>query len=281
MSAGPFREFADRILESFYWYRDYHDERLSRDEWIARIDEARPTLEARGLLEWHINVMKRMVPHPTRFSDGVLAELKKAGIVDATQYDRGDFDRFAREVKQKYDHRDYLSLVFSEEAMLLFAVGKCLRPKKVVVGGSSTGYFAIWAMPGIALAGGDAVLLDVDQKATDIARLNFANMGFASIADIRDDDAVEYARAMTDEIDVLVLDASGGRTRMEEDYRGYRVYRPFAEAFLPKMKKDGLIIAHRIHRKLDRPADFIEFVDKHARAAVETQTTSGMSFYKI
>lgn len=242
---GAAYEMIDLRLKDFTEYLEFREGRMSRadyDSWVTgRID----ALLAVGLNEDQICLSTRFPVDERGYVAEILHNLHDAGLVSSVDYPEAEFAAFRTVVSERFTHGGRVSYIFPEEARLIFALAHIVAPASTVFLGSYYGYWAVWAMPGIIAAGGRAVLVDVDADVLEVARQNFAGLGW-SAADFLVADATVRNPELPAEVDLFVLDAEGPKDGVPPDMRDKAIYYPIMEANTAALVPGGLLLAHNM-----------------------------------
>jgi predicted O-methyltransferase YrrM len=176
----------------------------------------------------------------------MLIRLRSEGLLPRCDYDEERFAQFREHVTRAFNHGDHLTYIFPEESRLLYAVAEITAPTRTVFLGSYYGYWAIWALPAIAAAGGSAVLIDPDPEVLDLSAANVGRLGYADICTFVCEDGVVYLERERANYDFAVLDAEGPVAEGPADRRGKAIYGPLTAAVTPLLQPGGLLLAHNI-----------------------------------
>lgn len=116
------------------------------------------------------------------------------------------------------------------QGRLLSSISWMIRPKNVLEIGTYVGYSAMCLAEGLA-EGGKVITLDIDDEIEDMAREFIDQSPYASQIDFRIGDALTLIPEMDEEFDLVFIDGN------KRDYIAY------FEAVLPKVRKNGFILA--------------------------------------
>lgn len=116
------------------------------------------------------------------------------------------------------------------QGRLLSSISWMIRPKNVLEIGTYVGYSAMCLAEGLA-EGGKVITLDIDDEIEDMAREFIDQSPYASQIDFRIGDAITLIPEMDEEFDLVFIDGN------KRDYIAY------FEAVLPKVRKNGFILA--------------------------------------
>ncbi|HEV2376042.1 MAG TPA: class I SAM-dependent methyltransferase [Streptosporangiaceae bacterium] len=225
----------------------------------------------------------------------ILDDLAADGVLATAAYDADGYLSHADRVAEHLRHGGYLTYIFPEEARLLYAVADIVRPRRTLFVGSYYGYWAAFAMPGIAAAGGTAVLIDPNPEVLGLSRENLDRLGYGGRCQFVCEDAATYLRRQPEGCDLVVQDAEGPKTGADPDRLGKAIYYPLTVAATPLLRPGGLMVAHNImlsnltdndyfrgkvahnHGEL---ALFHRYVDKHYDRVKDFPTTEGVGIYR-
>jgi predicted O-methyltransferase YrrM len=266
---------------------------LSREEFQGVIDQCRA--DDWGLNEDQLNLATRL---PVDEATAV-AEFTRTLVADlalpAAHYSAEEFGRWRASVESHFDHGPNLTYIFPEEAHLLFVLAQLRQPRSAVFLGSYYGYWAIWAMPAIAAAGGTAVLIDPDPKVLELSWANLQKFGYADRCRFICEDAAAYLDREPHQYDLAVLDAEGPPASGPPEYRGKAIYHPLTVSVTPRLRPHGLLVAHNIllanlsenayfKRKIEKNnhqfAEFLPYLDLHYDVQRQFPTTEGVGVFR-
>jgi predicted O-methyltransferase YrrM len=248
-SAGPVSEFVQAALAEFPIYRDYLAGRITREKYVEGLEAQAAQIEAS--LGGARNLLTAASRYPADFdqhADDVFADLLARRFVSEDPSVEA-FVKFRKTVFGAYDHGDNRTFIHPDEARLAYFVSMATKPKLMVTIGSYYGYWAIWAMPGVAATGGRAILIDPNPAVCALARKNFQALGFGERATVR----AEKAEAVLPElapnsVDLVLLDAAGGKDNPDPSYNGKGIYAFMVEDVFDKMREGALLITHNDYR---------------------------------
>jgi len=230
-----------RRLPAFEQFRVGGLQRSSFQQVVEKLDHA-----DWGLTEDQLNLATRFPTDPARAVDAMLRSLVDGGAINTTAYPEDEFRAHALDVERRFAHGRNVTFIFPEEARLLFALAWIVRPQRTVFLGSYYGYWAIWAMPGIAAAGGRAVLIDLDPSVLELSRVNMERFGYADHCSFSCHDAAAHLQGSPDLYDLAVLDAEGPPDEGPPERRAKAIYGPLTEAVTPRLRPSGLLVAHNM-----------------------------------
>lgn len=245
VQSGTAHAVIDTALRNHVEYRNFRDGLMSREDYSRWVESQFDELTELGLNRDKQNLSTRLPADDHACVTNALATLAADGVVAGSEYSRKEFEEFAEAVAEKWDHGDRTTFIFPEEARLLFAMAHQVRPRNAVFLGSYYGYWAIWALPAVAAAGGRMTLVDVDPDVMALAERNIAALGYAHLVDFVVADATEYARTLSD-VDLCVLDAEGPLDAPDPDLRDKAIYYPHTRAVSHALPEGALLVAHNV-----------------------------------
>ena len=291
---GPVCERLLATLSEIPLFCDYRDGRITQDEYLAGLQARREELEHRlggprqlGLLASRFP--RDMANHPLE----LFSDLRAQGFVNG-EPDAAAYAEFRERMAEEYDHGENRTFIQHDEGGLAYLIAMDKRPKHMVTIGSYYGYWAVWAMPGVEAGDGDAALIDPNPKVCELAEKNFAALGYGertAVLNARGEDVVDQ---LPDGIDLVLLDAAGGREHPDPRYHGKGIYALLATSVFPKMADRALLLAHNDYRSpvgvnpLSRPYIerstkqlelFHSFCDDHFRRGMVLDTPDGFGVY--
>lgn len=225
-------------------YEQLRSGQLNRAGYCELIDDGTLGWHEYGLTEDQLNFSARHPLDEELFVDETLRMLCGAGVIDAAEYPRRQFERLRIEAREGFEHGGRVTYIYPEEERLLFALSWISAPLAAVALGAFYGYATLWLLPGIAAAGGRMRLIDVDQETLALADRNLSALGFGDIVDFEVCDAAQ--RSWAGPIDLCFLDAEGPPEGVPEDLREKAVYGPILERVAPAIRPGGLLVAHNV-----------------------------------
>ncbi len=281
----------DAVLQNYAFYNDFRINKLSSDEYASELLASKQALMDQGVAEADVHFCSRFPSNEKTFVEQTLADLVRNDILPNDQYCTDEFVDFANIIQLQYMHDNYATYIYPEEARLLYALSAIKKPKRVAYLGSYYGYWAVWTLPHVQKHGGNAYLLDVDQKVIDLATRNIRKLGFEGCASAINQDAIEFMRNVDDDFDMIVIDAECDQSHPDPDFRGKAIYHPLLQAALPKLKRGGLIVCHNIllenstndtymddviKRNMEEYKKFLPLAQTSLRRFVEYTSTEGV-----
>lgn len=243
--SGTAYSVIDSALRGHAEYRDFRDGSMTRADYSRWVESRFDELSELGLNRDKQNLSTRFPMNDHECVANVLATLAEDGLVPGAGYPVDAFEQFAERVAGEWDHGGRTTFIFPEEARLMFALAHQVRPRNAVFLGSYYGYWAIWALPAVAAAGGRVTLVDVDGDVMALAERNIAALGYADLVDFVVADASEHARTLSD-VDLCVLDAEGPLDAPDPDLRDKAIYYPHTRAVSHALPQGALLVAHNV-----------------------------------
>lgn len=122
-----------------------------------------------------------------------------------------------------------LRCISRSAAELLHLLVLATQPERVLELGTSSGYSAIWLGSAAALYGGTVTTVEIDAVRPRRARHNLARAGLSTTVDVVDDDALAFARSVTETFGFVFIDLSSS------------LYVPLFSALRNKIAPGGMI----------------------------------------
>jgi predicted O-methyltransferase YrrM len=259
-------------------------------------DSAYRRLTELGLNENQIKLIERFPSSEASFVDAALATLREHDLIATTSYSSDAFEAYRERVASCFEHAGRVTYIFPEEARLLYALAEITRPRRVAFLGSYYGYWAIWALPAIAAAGGRATLVDVNSDHVALARHNIERLGFGANAEVTARDAISYMHESAELFDWIVLDAEGPKRGLPYDETDKALYYPMARAALGRLRPGGILACHNV--LLEHPNDdpyfanvirnnerqfyrFLPLIEENCPRRVDLPSTEGVGIYAV
>ncbi|MFE9747152.1 O-methyltransferase [Saccharothrix saharensis] len=235
----------DTTLRDHAEYRDFREGSMTRADYSRWVESRFDELRGLGLDRDKQNLSTRFPLDDHACVANALEALAGDGLVPGSDYAVDAFHEFAGRVAEEWDHGGRTTFIFPEEARLMFALAHQVRPRNSVFLGSYYGYWAVWALPAVAAAGGRVTLVDIDEGVMALAERNIAALGFSDVVDFVVADASEYARTLSD-VDLCVLDAEGPLDAPDPDLRDKAIYYPHTRAISHALPPGALLVAHNV-----------------------------------
>jgi caffeoyl-CoA O-methyltransferase len=153
------------------------------------------------------------------------------------------------------------------DGRFLRAITEAVNAQVVVEIGTSNGYSGIWFCLALRTTGGKLITHEIDAGRGALARENFNKAGVEDIVTLVMGDAHETVANITEEIDILFLDA---------DKEGYNDY---LTKLLPLVKPGGLILAHNVSNQGSSMVDYLQAITTNPalETVIVNQQESGIS----
>ena len=239
---GQFAVYAAKALAGKDYYQDYMARKISN----GQFEQAMAADAALGFNEYNVRHVS-LTPQDERMpAEHIFGELEAAGLIPGGGGMYDGFGEFRQYVLENYNHGEFVTFVYPEDELLLYAAAKLVRPARMFMAGSYYGYLAVWAMQAVRDMQGCAVLCDVDGEVCELARENFNRLGFGDCAQILCEDAGAVLARRTEPIDLLVLDATGRHDDERPDFRGKRIYGALLNAAKHLLHKGSVIYIHNM-----------------------------------
>lgn len=158
---------------------------------------------------------------------------------DGVRYDAAQPDRLQR--RRNLD---------PASAEFLAAMVKATRAYAVLEIGTSNGYSTVWLADAVSETGGRVVSVDNDPEAAVAALENLEAVGLAGPVDLITSDAGTYLRELTDQVDLIFLDAE------RPAYAGYW------PDLLRILRSGGLLVVDNVLSHPDEVADFLALTEE-------------------
>jgi predicted O-methyltransferase YrrM len=280
---------AEAVLRETDGYRRFRAD--GGGDFRALVDACAARLRAAGVPAGDISFVKRFPSSPVRMVERVLGDLVARGILATAVHDGKQLDAIEEKITRDFDHGPFKTFIYPEEGRLLGALAQIVRPRRTLFMGSYYGYWAHWAMPAIAAAGGQVDLVDPDERVCAVARRNIEAWGLGAVARVHTALGESFLAETRASYDFVVLDAEGPRDHPDPEQRGKRLYRSLTQACLPRMEPDALFVCHNIlfhdgtgddafsdiiARNRDELGPFAELVGRAFGPFVEYETTEGV-----
>ncbi len=279
---GPVSDHVQAVLSNFPVYRDYCAGRIPRTEYTRWIETDAATVKAAlGDSAGLLRLASRYPPDFDAHADEVFEALVHGGFLPGADNAAG-FKEYRNTIRAAYDHGTRHTYIQPDEARLLYLISTAIRPKRMLAVGSYYGYWAVWAMPGVAAAGGEAVLIDPNREVCALAERNFRALGFADRTLVRAKKAEDVFPQIAPGIDLALLDADGGRDNPDPAYHGKGIYGFLVEGMFDRMRDGALLVVHNDYAQGPRAASlerFHAFCRDNFRAHHVAETPEGFGVY--
>lgn len=143
------------------------------------------------------------------------------------------------ELLQKLNRDTYANVLIPRmlsghlQGRVLSMFSKMIRPKTILEIGTYTGYSALCMAEGLQ-DGGKLITIDINEELEDMVRSYFGQAPNASAFDFRVGNAMEIIPSLTEELDLVFIDAD------KENYSNY------FDLVIDKMASGGILIADNV-----------------------------------
>ena len=244
---NPYGPLSDQIvlaMSEFPFFVEYRKGALPRETYLQRLQENSDAIIARMGNPRFLNLLASR--YPASFDDNadtIFDQLLSDGFVD-NKPSVAEFEEFRRRVLASYDHGENRTFIHPDEARLAWFVSMTRKPKRMVMIGSYYAYWAVWALPGVKAAGGKATLIDPNPAVCELAEKNLARLGLSDCVEIIAKGAEEVIPSITESVDLVLLDASGGKANTDPEWHGKGIYAIMTEMIFDRMREGGLLLTH-------------------------------------
>ena len=280
---GQFAFYAEKILSSKDYFKDYINKKIDSAQFREAMFADKSLAEVEGFHSYNIEHISLMPPDDKMPAETIAKYLIDNNIISSqiceNMYD--GFDEYRKYLYANYNHGEFFTCIYPEDERLLYAVAKIKQPKKTFIAGAYYGYFIIWAMKAINQTGGTAVLSDIDSEVCDLARENFANLGFAQNTAVYCEDAESLLSKRTDPIDMLILDATGRHDDSRPEYRGKRIYGAFLKAARRFLSKGSVIVIHNMEPENPEMKPLVDELQSINALGTNYDTYNGLGVYVV
>jgi len=279
---GPVSDHVQDILSTFPVYRDYRAGWVPRTEYTRWIETDAATVKAAlGDSASLLRLASRYPPDFDAHADEVFGALVHSGLLPGADNAAG-FNEYRDTIRASYDHGDNHTYIQPDEARLLYLISTAIRPKRMLAVGSYYGYWAVWAMPGVAAAAGQATLIDPDAEVCALAEKNFRALGYGESAVVHAQPAEAVFPDIAPGIDLALLDAAGSGEHPDPAYHGKGIYGFLVEGVFGRMRDGALLVVHNDYAQGPRAASlerFHAFCRDNFRAHHVAETPEGFGVY--
>ena len=244
MPFGPAVDYIQAVLSKFPAYREYRSGRISREQYVERLEAQ--AAELRQRLGKFTHLYDLAISYPADFdtqAEEIFSTLLAQGFVPE-QPAVAPFNQFRQRILASYDHGRYHTYIHPDEARLLYFISMARKPRHMVAIGSFYGYWAAWAMPGVQAAGGEALLVDPNREVCALAEENLRKLGFADRTIVRAEKAETVLPTMDGQVELALLDATGPPDHPDPAYRGKGIYGFLIKDIFAIMRDGALLVVH-------------------------------------
>ena len=197
---------------------------------------------------------------------GALSVLVEAGILPHSRYDAGKMLAHRAAVRENFDIP--WTAITPRMQRLLYAINAIARPRVIVAVGIFCGNTFISNAgaaigPGACYEAERLVGLEIRKEEADRARRNVASIDGEGRAEVLGEDGILYLRGFNGAIDLLYLDADGGRGK------GKSIYLDMVQTAAHALRPGSLVLAHNSANSASSLADYLGYVrdPAHFRAS--------------
>jgi predicted O-methyltransferase YrrM len=141
--------------------------------------------------------------------------------------------------------------VSEEDGQFLRLMAATSRATRALEIGGASGYSAIWIGLGLRQTGGRLTTIEYDPSRAAELSANIRRAGLSDIVTVIAGDAFREIPKQTGTFDFVFLDA------------WKRDYKRFFDVVLPRLRPDGLFLAHNVVNKRDEMRDFLQAIRTH------------------
>jgi len=292
-NSGPISDFVLGVLSKLPLFRDLKAGKITRDQYVDGLESQAADIEAQLGSARHLRLLASRYPADfDQHAAEVFALLRAQGFVSEDP-SVAEFEIFHKKVLDSYDHDTHRTFIHPDEARLVYFLSMARKPKLMITVGSYYGYWAVWGMPGVAAAGGKAVLIDPNEAVCALAEKNLRALGFGPRVSIRAKKAEEVFPEIPASIDLALLDAAGGKEN-GPDYQGKGIYGFMVKDIYDRMTPGALLLTHNdympgvgsnrlsqpiVERSAKQLERFHEFCRAHFRKSHVAATPDGFGVY--
>lgn len=233
-------------LKSYRWYNNFISNKLNRDDYLKVLLKHAAELRLMGLNDDQIHLSTRFPFSHEEKVDQILEDLCQRKVISSIEYPKQKFEEFFQRVSQDFEHGDYTTYIFPEEARLLYALTYITKPNTIVFLGSYYGYWAIWSLDVLKEFGGKAYLIDIDSKVLMLAKQNMRKFNLDSLVNYINEDAIQFMSREKILHDFLVIDPEGPKLGHDPDLLDKAIYYPMVKAADKHLTDNGIILCHNI-----------------------------------
>ena len=158
--------------------------------------------------------------------------------------------------------RDQLS-VSDEDGRFLRVMVASNGSKRALEIGAAYGYSTIWIGLGLHETGGHLTSIEYDPGRAKAAAENIRKAGLADVVTVVQGDAFAEIPKIAGDFDFVFLDA------------WKRDYKRFFDLVFPRLRPQGLFLAHNVVNKQNEMRDFLDAIRSHPKLFTSIVTPSG------
>ena len=270
----------EKILNKYDFFNDFRAGKLSKDEYKAKMEENKEDIIAAGIGNYDFFRMSRSVANNGEVIAMLEDFVSQGGFADIN-YGEEEFRNFYDIIHPNYDDGGFVTAIFPEDELFMYAAAKLTSPKTMFVAGSYFAYWAIWAMEAIKSNGGTCTLSDINPDVMRVAESNMKKFGFADNVVFTTDDAEKLLLSGDEPIDLLALDATGAWNDPRPTHRGKILYSTLLAAARHRLHSGSIIVIHNLERELQELSPLIEQLDEISSAKTELICFNGLGLYRV
>jgi predicted O-methyltransferase YrrM len=276
---GPVTEHVQAVLAEFPFSRDYCAGHISQEEYVARFEAQADAIEARLGMAHLCRIAARYPADFDAHAAAMFSTLVDEGFVDE-EPEAESFEAFRETIRASYDHGENRTYIHPDEARVLYFLSMAKRPRRMIAIGAFYGYWAVWAMPGVAAADGEAMLIDPDPMVCALAEKNFAALGYGDRTIVHAEKAETVLPGMAQGVDLVLLDAAGSPDHPDPAYHSKGVYGFLIEDIFRVMADGALLVVHNDDLPGAKPLErFHAFCRVHFKKQYVARTPEGFGAY--
>lgn len=246
---GPVFAVAHGVLSRDPAFSRFRSGALSQADWNLVVERNAESLVRAGFPAADIPFLKRIPPDPDGLVGTVLDDLVRRGFALASGPDTAQPDGSPEGV-DPVPHPDYAhgacrTFIYPEEGVLLARIAARLKPARTVFLGSYYGFWARFAAPVLAAAGGTSDLVDPDPAVCELARRNLVERRDWNVS-VHCQDGESFLETCEAPFDMVVLDAELPRDHPDPDRCGKGLYYHLLRAVLPHCAPGAVLVVHNI-----------------------------------
>ena len=277
---GRYWDFCEGILSKYNFFNEFRAGKLSKTDYRAEMEVHRSDIIASGIDEYNFGRLLLSVSGNREVVD-MLREFQRQGGFDCIEYGEEAFEAFSAKIKPYYDCGGYVTFIFPEDELMMYATVVLTAPKTMFVAGSFFGYWVIWAMEALKKCNGVCTMSDINPDVMRIAEMNMKKFGYEEYVKPIVGDAEELLLSSDEKIDLLVLDATGRHNDERISHRGKTLYSTLLSAARPRLCEGSIILIHNLERDLTDLAPLMSQLDEISVAKAELICLNGLGIYKV
>ena len=270
----------EKILSNYDFFNDFRAGKLSKEDYKAKMEENKDEIISKGIGNYDFFRMSRSVAGNGEVISMLEDFVNQGGFADLN-YGECEFENYSAKIRPEYDDGGFVTAIFPEDELFMYAAAKLTAPKTMFMAGSYFGYWAIWAMEAVQANGGICTLSDINPEVTRVSEINMKKFGFADNVKLTTDDAEQLLLSGDEEIDLLALDATGAWNDPRPTHRGKILYSTLLAAARHRLHTGSIIVIHNLERELQELSPLIEQLDEISSAKSELICFNGLGIYRV